>query len=144
MAKKKTKASKTKRKAPAKVRTKFMSAFTKEFIHDSATNTWKWPAQKQSDDSVLADFKTFIDVLMHSGFLELPVHPGSSNSLRNRLARFLRDAPWPGKQSSVPKKWRKEQATVHLIEISVIVDRLLHAINQPRDALGTPSIWPPH
>jgi hypothetical protein len=143
MAKKKTKASKTKRKAPAKVRTKFMSAFTKEFIHDSTTNTWKWPVEEQPPADVVADFETFIDVLMHSGYLGQPTAPGKSNSLRDRVARFLLDPRWP--TLPIPKKWDDKQPTVHLIEISVIVDRLLHAINrQPLGAGGTPGTWPPH
>jgi hypothetical protein len=145
MAKKKPKAPKSpaKRKAPQKVSTKFMSAFTAEFIRDPKTKNRKWPAASQTDPSVMADFETFMYALMQAGFLLQPLVSGGSNSLSDRLAQFIAAQNWPV-AALVPKKWQTIQPTVHLIEISVITDRLLQAINEPRAAGGTPSIWPPH
>jgi hypothetical protein len=150
MAKKKTKAkTPTKRKATkqVKLRTQFMSAFTAEFIGDLKTKKFKWPAIAQTRQSTLADFETFLDVLMRAGYLLQPVPPDGSNSLSDRLAQFLIAQKWPV-SSPVPKKFAKKQSTVHLIEISVITDRLLEAINaQPKineGAGGGGEGWPPH
>jgi hypothetical protein len=145
MAKKKTKAPKTptKRKPAAKIRTDFMSAFTAEFISDGKPKKWKWPGPTQQNQSILADFETFSDVLMRAGFLLQAVAPDGSNSLSDRLAQFLIAQNWPIAKP-VPNTRPKLERTVHLIEISVIVDRLLEAINQKREAGGGPSIWPPH
>jgi|HubBroStandDraft_5_1064220.scaffolds.fasta_scaffold00320_2 hypothetical protein len=145
MAKKKKNAVKVpaKRKAPTPVRTEFMSAFTSEFIRDPKTKVWKWPAPGQTPESIVEDFETYIDVLMRADF----VLPSNGNSaLRTRLAAFLINQHWPV-TASIPKKWKKIQPTVHLIEISVIVDRLLMAVNiakNPTKSGGGPSGWPPH
>jgi hypothetical protein len=145
MAKKKKNAVKVaaKRKAPTQVRTEFMSAFTSEFIGDPKTRVWKWPAPGQTPESIVEDFETYIDVLMRADL----VLPSNGNSaLRTRLAAFLVSQHWPVTES-IPKKWTNIQPTVHLIEISVIVDRLLMAVNEatsPTDSSGGPSGWPPH
>jgi hypothetical protein len=145
MAKKKKKAVKVsaKRKAPTLVRTKFMSAFTSEFIRDPKTHKWKWPTDGQTPESIVEDFETYIDVLMRADF----VLPSNANSaLRIRLAAFLNTEHWPV-TSSIPKAWKKIQPTVRLIEISVIVDRLLEAVNaftNPTESGGGPIGWPPH
>ncbi len=145
MAKKKTKAPKTpaKRKPPAKIRTDFMSAFTAEFISGGRPKTWKWPHPAQTNQSILADFETFTDVLMRAGFLLQAVAPDGSNSLSDRLAQFLIAQNWPIAKP-VPNTRPILERTVHLIEISVIVDRLLQAINHAREAAGGPGVWPPH
>lgn len=130
-------------KAPTQVRTDFMSAFTSEFIRDPKTHKWKWPATNQSPESIVEDFETYIDVLMRADL----VLPSSGNSaLRTRLAEFLNKEHWPV-TSSIPKEWKDMQPTVRLIEISVIVDRLLEAVNgftSPTKSGGGPSGWPPH
>jgi hypothetical protein len=145
MAKKKKNAVKApaKRKAPTQVRTEFMSAFTSEFIRDPKTKVWKWPAKNQTPESIVEDFETYIDVLMRADFV-LPSN--GSSALRTRLAEFLNKEHWPV-TSSIPKEWKDIQPTVRLIEISVIVDRLLEAVNgstSPTKSGGGPIGWPPH
>lgn len=151
MAKKKTKAAKTptKRKAspPAKVRTAFMAAFMTEFIRNSKTKMWKWPVANETLENIVADFETFIDVLLRSAVLIQPVPPDNSGSLKDRLAKFLKAQEWPV-SSAIPPKWREMQPTVRVIEIAVIQDRLLEAINihrRPPGSAGGPGPgWPPH
>jgi hypothetical protein len=147
MAKKKKKVANApaKRKPPQKVRTDFMSAFTSRFIHDSATKTWLWPAAGRAPADIVAEFETFVNVLMQSEVAIQPVPSDGSDSLESQLAIFLMAEKWPV-STVIPKKWRGEQRTVRLVEIAVIVERLLHAIDVHRKiaAGGSPEGWPPH
>src|SRR5258708_8970269 len=86
MAKKKKQAVKKSAKstvAAGKVRTKFMSAFIRQFVGSKAN---PWPAKGQTNASISADFETFMDVLISaavtltsptSGGRASPAHPAA-------------------------------------------------------------------
>jgi hypothetical protein len=127
--------------ATQKLRTKFMSAFIAEFI---SSTTDPWPDPTQAGPSVIADFDMFMDVLLKACVLQQPPVPDGSGSLRDRLANFLLAQNWPV-LASIPKLWQGIQPTVRLIEVSVIADALLKAINAWRGGSGGgPNQWPPH
>jgi hypothetical protein len=151
--------------APAKpylLRTQFMADFTAEFIGDPTTipdpapppkkNIWpdpnrRWPTDHQVGTDILADYATFVNVLMTVGYLVAPAPSTyAPGTLGDRIGKFLTAKNWPI-QPPVPPEYQKEQSTVHLVEIAVILDRLLHAINtfNPDAAPGGgPGGWPPH
>jgi hypothetical protein len=143
MAKKKKAVKKpAKRKAtPKLVRTKFMAAFTAQFIGSKATPPW--PAEGQSSASVAADFQTFMSILIEAEVSLTPPPTGPIGSLAARVGSFLIAQNWPV-AAPQPKTWQTIQDTVHLIEISVIADRLLEAINASPLRAGPGSGWPPH
>jgi len=130
------------------LRTQFMADFTHEFIYDSS-GKFLWPVAGQSKTAVLADYLTFVTVLMTVGYIEAPAPAASPGSLGDRIATFLANQKWPS-QTSIKPKWVKDpgRPTVHLIEIAVILDRLLEAINGFHFKLtargGGPGGWPPH
>ena len=147
---------------PYLLRTQFMADFTAEFIGDPTTipdpapppkkNIWpdpnrRWPTDKQVGTDILADYATFVNVLMTVGYLAGPAPSTyAAGTLGDRIGKFLTAKNWPI-QPPVPPEYQKEQPTVHLIEIAVILDRLLHAINtfNPGGAPGGgPTGWPPH
>ncbi len=122
-----------------KVHTKFMSAFKAEFL--STANPWPAPAQPTA--SVIADFGMFMDVLLKADLLLQAPVPDNSGSLRDRLAKFLIAQNWP-MSSPIPTHWQGIATTIRLIEVSVIADQLLAAINNPPGSGGGPNQWPPH
>jgi hypothetical protein len=140
-AKKKAVKKSAKPTAPAKVRTKFMADFTSAFI--GSKDVPLWPAENQSNPSIVADFMTIVGILIAAEVTLTPPPSGSSGSLADRVGNFLIAQGWPS-TSAIPKHWRKIQPTVHLIEISVIADRLLAAINSSPGRGGHGSGWPPH
>lgn len=125
--------------ATKKVTTKFMSAFKAEFL--SKANPW--PAPGQPTAGVIADFGMFMDVLLKADLLLQAPVPDNSGSLLDRLAKFLIAQQWPA-SSPIPKKWQNIKTTVRLIEVSVIADHLLEAINAWPGSGGSGSLWPPH
>ena len=122
-----------------KVSTTFMSAFKKEFL--SKANPW--PAPGQPTASVIADFGMFMDVLLKADLLLQAPVPDNSGSLLDRLAKFLIAQKWPA-SSPIPKKWQGIKTTIRLIEVSVIADHLLEAINDWPGSGGGGTLWPPH
>jgi hypothetical protein len=147
---------------PYLLRTQFMADFTAEFIGDPATipdpapppkkNIWpdpnrRWPTDHQVGTDILADYATFVNVLMTVGYLSgPPPSTYAAGTLGDRIGKFLTAKNWPT-QPPVPPEYQTEQPTVHLVEIAVILDRLLLAINTFNpDAPpgGGPSNWPPH
>ncbi len=143
MAKKKKQAVKKSAKstvAAGKVRTKFMSAFIREFVGSKAN---PWPAKGQTNASISADFETFMDVLISAAVTLTSPTSGGSASLADRVASFLVAKNWPV-SAPIPKQWQSIQPTVRLIEVSVIADGLLKAINKGTGRGGGPSSWPPH
>jgi len=143
MAKKKKQAVKKSAKSKAaagKVRTKFMGAFIKEFVGTKAN---PWPANGQTNASISADFETFMDVLITAAVTQRTPTSGGSMSLADRVASFLIAKGWPV-TAPIPKQWQTIQPTVRLIEVSVIADRLLKAINEGSGRGGGGSGWPPH
>ena len=155
MAKKKSKTPRKAKKARSKkpagghkarqnLQTPFMAAFTAEFIRAKGAKSFSWPADGQLDPAIAIDFATFVDVLMNVGFLKQPKTPDGSGSLRDRLMTFLNNQGWP-ESTAIPPSFRKMTPTVHLVEIAVLLDRLLEAVNaRGEGAGGGPSSWPPH
>ena len=134
----------SKRKPPQKVRTQFMAAFTKRFIGKKPT--FLWPVPGQLKNAVAADFETFLDVLITAGYVKVAPTPGAPGSLRQQVIDFLTAEGWPN-TTPIPTKWQGIQPTIRLIEISVLSDRLLEAVNAyvpPGGSGGGPSGWPPH
>jgi hypothetical protein len=142
MAKKKKAVKKTvKKSTKPKVRTKFMADFTAEFIGSKAVPPW--PAENQTNPSIVADFLTITGILLTAELTGTQPPGGSSGSLADRVGNFLNAHDWPD-SAPIPKLWRNIQPTVRLIEISVIADRLLSAINSGPGRGGPGSGWPPH
>jgi len=126
--------------AATKVRTKFMSAFLKQFVGSKAN---PWPATGQTNASIIVDFETFMDILISAAVALQSPTSGGSASLADRVASFLIANNWPV-SAPIPKQWQSIQPTVRLIEVSVIADGLLKAINMGSGRGGGPSGWPPH
>jgi hypothetical protein len=141
---------------PKLLRTKFMADFTAAFIGDPTKikgpgqlDSWPdpnrlWPVPGQNMNDIVTDYATFVNVLMTVGYVMAPPPAAASGSLGARIAQFLQAQNWPT-GTKVPPEYKQELPTVHLVEISVILDRLLQAINSFGDgAGGGGSNWPPH
>lgn len=168
---------------PPSLRTKFMNDFTAKFIGNPANilppdqpDNWPdqnpgssvsgsriWPTppdRSQAPADIVTDFETFVHLLMTVGFVQqLPVPPPTT-PLGTNIMSFLKAEGWP----SAPPVWVQGDPTPDLfgpytrplLEISVILDRLLQAINsyetppQPPPHVGPPTNlkyggqWPPH
>ncbi len=142
--------------SPELLRTQFIADFTAAFIGDPAQLTsgkkdpWPdpnrlWPTPGQKPNDVVADYATFVNVLMTVGYAMQPAPAASSGSLGARIAQFLQTQNWPA-GTAVPDAYKLDQPMVHLVEISVILDRLLRAINSFSDGNsgGSGSTWPQH
>jgi hypothetical protein len=154
--------------APARLRTAFTDAFTAHFIGDPTKilepapppqlDPWPdpnrlWPAVNQTTPSILSEYLTFLNVLMTVGYVPAPAPNAPSGSLGDRIAQFLQQQNWPTQTPTfvpgTPPEYKNDElTTVHLVEISVIQDRLLQAINSykptPDSKGGGGSNWPPH
>jgi hypothetical protein len=146
---------------PQLLRTQFMADFTAAFIGDPTTikdpapppqrdpwpgtsRLWPTPTPTQTEAQILTDYLTFVNVLMTMGYLLAPPPAAPSGSLGDRIAQFLQAQNWPT-STTFPPEYKDELPTVHLVEISVILDRLLQAINSYGiGAGGGGSNWPPH
>jgi len=144
-----------------KLRTKFMADFTAAFIGDPtkikdpapppAVDSWPdphrlWPTAGQTQSSAVTDFATFVNVLLTVGLVGAPPPAAPGGSLGDRIGKFLIAQNWPD-GTKVPPEYEGELPTVHLVEIAVIQERLLQAINSfnfTGGAGGTSSNWPPH
>ena len=128
--------------------TQFIGDFTKEFIRISKKE-FIWPTEGQTEQDILDDYRTFVNVLMMVGYLGLASPAAAPGSLGARIGKFLEDQTWPD-ETPIDEKWVKKvgRPTVHLVEIAVRLDRLLEAINIfsfGKDlASGGGSGWPPH
>jgi hypothetical protein len=124
------------------LRTPFMAAFTKEFI--GQPGSYLWP-KDQTRDEVVADFQTFANVLLAVGYgRPAPTGTGKTGA---QILTFLGEQNWPGDPKGIPKQYLDAQPTVRLVEVAVILDRLLRAINSyvpPAEQGGGPGGWPPH
>jgi hypothetical protein len=138
---KKTSAKRAKSTASGNVRTGFMSDFVAEFIRSPRAKEFKWPSRELPAPAVLAEFQMIMDVLMRAGYLNGDLVADGTNALRDRLVNFLQAQDWP-RSTPIPRKWEKIKPTVRLIEVAVIADGLLEAINFHPTVAG--SGWPPH
>jgi hypothetical protein len=156
--------------APALLRTQFIADFTAKFIGDPTkikdpapppqTDPWPdpeptnppspttrlWPRQGEGRNDIATDYATFVNVLMTVGYVKAPPPAAPNGSLGAKIAAFLQAQNWPT-GTTVPPAYNNELPTVHLVEISVILDRLLQAINSfnaADGAGGSPGGWPPH
>jgi hypothetical protein len=140
------------------LRTQFMADFTAKFIGDpnaikppGQPDLWPdpgrlWPKPTQTPNDIVTDFGTFANVLMTMGYVLAPPPAAAPGSLAAAIVQFIQTENWPT-SPPVPTQYQGELPTVHLIEISVILDRLLQAINtfNPSNAPGGGgSDWPPH
>jgi hypothetical protein len=147
---------------PTLLRTQFIADFTAAFIGDpikikdpapppAPLDPWPdpqrlWPAPGQKKIDIVADYATFVNVLMTVGYVKAPPPAAPNGSLGAKIAEFLQAQNWPT-GTTVPSQYSGELPTVHLVEISVILDRLLQAINSfnaADGAGGSPGGWPPH
>jgi hypothetical protein len=157
---------------PKPLRTDFMREFTRAFIGDPTkikdpapppgTDPWPdpeptnppspptrlWPKCGQKMNEIVAEYATFVSVLMTVGYVGASPPNFPSGSLGDRIVQFLNTHHWPT-GTGVPSEYQSELPTVYLVEIAVIQDRLLQAINSfnlndCQGAGGTNSNWPPH
>jgi len=154
------------------LRTQFMTDFTAKFIGDPTkmkpagqADTWPdpnriWPQAGQSRDAVATDFATFVNVLMSVAYVGGPPPTFPSGLLGDQILQFLQAQKWPGTSASPAGYEKTPLGTVNLVEIAVILDRLLQAINSFELAKVTPTGgsgtekggpvggggtgWPPH
>jgi len=151
-----------------------MDDFTDEFIGDHKTmpqlgcdDPWpdppnttdpptrKWPLKGQGREKVIEDYSTFVNVLLWTAWFPptVPPPPQPNTALAAHIVKFLSDHKWPN-GTPIPPEYTKpiapsdERTTVVLVEIAVIQDRLLQAINsfdfKGGGAGGGGSNWPPH
>jgi len=146
---------------PNRLRTDFMKYFTAEFIGDPtkicdpapppATDPWpdptrKWPNVGQNQKDAATDYATFVNVLLTVGIAGASPPTATSSPLANRIGKFLIAQNWPA-GTPVPPYVDEPRTTRLLVEIAVIQDRLLQAINSFDFGHGMgagPSNWPPH
>ena len=150
---------------PNQLRTKFMADFTNQFIGDSTkikqlgcddpwpdpdtggTNKRLWPRQGQGRTEIVADYATFVSVLLTVGYIGGPPPTYPPGSLAAQILQYLQAQNWPN-GTPPPSEYSQEAGTVTLVEIAVIQDRLLQAINSFElsggGSSGGGSNWPPH
>jgi len=158
---------------PHKLRTDFMAAFTDKFIGASANipqpgcdSFWPdlhhppqpgdpprlFPTAGRGTADIVGDYTTFVKVL-----LTVVTDPGTdptapgftpNPALAATIVKFLKDQHWPNgtPPPPIPSEYSTERDLVNLVEIAVIQDRLLQAINTfgGPGAGGGGSNWPPH
>jgi hypothetical protein len=154
------------------LRTQFMADFTSRFIGDPTTikapgtlDLWpdparKWPQPGQTKTEYVADYLTFANVLLTVGHVQVQPSPPFTNpaSLGYQIVEFLNNNNWPTATPVFPPPvpppappplvpYQNDLTTVHLLEIAVILDRLLQAMNsfnRSGGGGGGPGGWPPH
>src|SRR5262249_33745070 len=124
-----------------KLRTQFMQDFTEQFIGNPDTikepgypDPWpdprrRWPTEGQGTREIATDFTTFVNMLLRVGYAEPAA--AQNGALADQLERFLREKEWPSAEPVIltPEYQYEDRGTVTLVEIAVILDRLLQAIN---------------
>jgi hypothetical protein len=153
-----------------------MDDFTKKFIGDptkikpaGTPDNWPdpeistdpstrvWPRSGQLRPDIVAEYGIFASVLMTVGYVK--ASPAVSNpSLGYDIVQFLTMQNWPTAPPVFPAPppppappplgpYQNQLPTVHLLEIAVILDRLLQAMNSfnpEQGPGGPPGSWPPH
>jgi hypothetical protein len=159
------------------LRTQFMADFTNKFIGDwtkikpqGTADNWPdpdnvtdpptrvWPKKTQTQPEIVNDYITFANVLMTVGYVMAPLPTFPSGSLGDDIVQFLKLKSWPAATPVFPPPppppappplgpYQNSLPTVHLLEIAVILDRLLQAMNSFNPVAGAgggPGSWPPH
>jgi hypothetical protein len=136
------------------LRTQFMADFTAKFIGDPTKmpaqgekSTWPdprvWPDPKiTARDVVATQYAMFVNLLMTFGYVGGPSPAKPSDPLGANIWQFLVDQKWPGTPPS-----GYDNTNVPLVEIAVILDRLLQAMNSfnmSGGPGGPPGSWGPH
>jgi hypothetical protein len=99
-----------------------------------------------------------VNVLMTVGYVKAPAPTFPSGSLGDAIVQFLTLKNWPAAAPDFPPPppppappplgpYQNELPTIHLLEIAVILDRLLQAMNSfnaEQGPGGPPGSWPPH
>jgi hypothetical protein len=159
--------------APAPLRTQFMADFTAKFIGDPtkikdptfhpqqdhwpdpepptnppSPSTRLWPRPGEGRNDIATDYATFANVLLTVVYVPGSSPAGPNAALAAEIVQFLQAQKWPN-QTPIPPQYAKEdRGTVNLVEIAVIQDRLVQAINTfdltGSGAGGGGSNWPPH
>jgi hypothetical protein len=138
-----------------------MKLFTKTLIGDPASmpapgdvSAWPegsriWPKNPgMPKDQIRDEYAIFVYQLMTFGFFNGPpsLNPQPTTEPGKSIWQFLTNQGWPNSSPVVPGH---SKTTVALVEIAVILDRLLQALNTYEAAGssstgGGPSVWPPH
>jgi len=146
----------------APLRTPFLDAFTAKFIGDPTKikaaglpDNWPdpnrvWPsptAPFPTSLEIYNQYATFLNALMTVGYVLGSPPAFTSGSLGDQIVQFLTAQNWPTSTTPPTGYTSVPLPTIHLIEISVIHDRLLQALNSynPQNSPGGGgSSWPPH
>src|SRR5262249_37242129 len=130
--------------------TQFIADFTDNFIGDhkklkprGQADTWPdgsrvWPPSSQCPDDIATGYATFVNVLMRVGYVGGWSPPVGPSALGKNIWQYLQPDPtatpgswkikgWP--DGTTPSTPPTPYYDTHLVEISVILDRLLQAIN---------------
>jgi hypothetical protein len=141
-----------------KLHTQFMDDFTARFIGPTTMpapcdstdwpnpRLWPDPTAKPPVDVAEKQFEMFVSLLMTFGYIDGPPPPKPSDPLAGSVWQFLTDQKWP---DGIPNTSSYSKPTVTKVEIAVILDRLLQALNTyavagKGSSGGGPGIWPPH
>ncbi len=126
-----------------------MADFQRTFIFDKSLSgdaRILWPPPGFANKDAMRDLADVIDVL-GARFAAQPLSAGGATppTFRDRVIKFLTDRNWPN-GSSVPRAFTQagHEGTVHLVEMAVICDRMLEALNAGGSGGGGGSPWPPH
>jgi hypothetical protein len=113
--------------------------------HTTDPPTRLWPKPTQNNTDIVTDYATFVNVLMTVGYLLQPPPTFPPGTLAAQISDFLKAKNWPT-TDPVPTQYQGELPTAHLVEIGVILDRLLQAMNSftGGEPTGSGSNWPPH
>ena len=99
--------------------------------------TRQWPNAGQCPDQITDDFQTFVKVLMTAGYVGGSA-PATATGLELKIWQYLQPDPtktgwkkdgWPAGSPEPTPSPSSPYYDVHLVEICVILDRLLQAIN---------------
>ena len=142
------------------LRTPFMADFTAKFIGDPAKmpapgqlsdwpnpRLWPDPNANLGRDAIAAQCGMFGNLLMTFGYVSGPPPAKPSDPLGANIWQFLVDQNWP---DGTPGVTGYSKGTVTKVEIAVILDRVLQALNTyPVAGItttggGPPGTWPPH
>ena len=146
-----------------RLRTDFMRLFTKDFIGKTpdtikpgCEDHWPdpkpnrlWPHAGQTQQSIVDDYVTFVNVLLTVAYLPNVNPTGPNPTLAADIVKWINANPINGKNwpnIPPPAEYANEGGIVTNVEIAVIQDRLMQAINSfcSGPMCGGGGAWPPH